>query len=45
MRAIFGWRASAEKRMNKKIKVPGAAQNKLPPGPASKQMPVKKSAK
>lgn len=30
--------------MNKKIKVPGAAQNKLPPGgkPASKQMPAKK---
>jgi len=31
--------------MNKKLHVPGAAQNKLPPsGPAKKQMPVKKKA-
>ncbi len=32
--------------MNKKLIVPGADRNQLPPGnkPASKQLPVKKSA-
>ena len=32
--------------MNKKLTVPGADRNKLPPGgkPATKQLPVKKKA-